>query len=102
MIHVDSFLNVLDLTPPAVPGSSPWLIENSEPLIAIMLPPSAFTVVVPLARLLERETFGYGSGTGPPGDGVLHTSGMVAIEKWLLPLCTREFITPLTLIVRDI
>src|SRR5262245_54386927 len=65
-----------------------------------MLPPSAFTVVVPFARFADRAMLGYGIGTGPPGDGVLHTSGMVAIEMPLLPLWHR--LRPLTLIVTDI
>src|SRR5215475_5036150 len=62
-----------------------------------MLPPSAFTVVVPFARLLENAMFGY--GTGKLFGGVLHTSGMVAMETHELPLCTR--LKPLTLIVTD-
>src|SRR5262245_5142087 len=43
---------------------------------------------------------GYGTGTGPPGDGVLHTSGTVAIEMPPLPLWHR--LRPLMLIVTDI
>jgi hypothetical protein len=69
---------VLDTTPPAVPGSSPLHRLNSEPLIAAMLPPSALTVFVPFARSLDIEMMtGYGMGTGPPGLGVLQTSGGV-------------------------
>ena len=30
--------------------------------------------------------FGYGIGTGPPGLGVLQTSGMVAVESPIVPL----------------
>src|SRR5437870_11740752 len=50
-----------------------------------MFPASARMVVVPLARSLGFAMFGYGIGTGP-GDGVLHTSGMVAIETPVLAL----------------
>src|SRR5437016_14513804 len=46
--------------------------------------------------------FGYGIGTGPPGVGVLQTSGIVAIDTPLLPLWTREFAAPLTLTVTGI
>src|SRR5262245_47936314 len=62
-----------------------------------MLPPSAFTVRVPFARLLDIAMLGY--GTGRLFGGVLHTSGMVAMETPELPLCTR--LNPLTLIVTD-
>src|SRR5262245_57343859 len=62
-----------------------------------MLPPSAFTVVVPFARLRENAMLGY--GTGKLFGGVLHTSGMVAMDTPELPLCTR--LKPLTLIVTD-
>src|SRR5690606_41992012 len=41
-------------------------------------------------------------GTGPPGEGVLLTSGVVAMEMPLLPLCTSEFAMPLTLTVTGI
>jgi hypothetical protein len=47
-----------DATPPAVPASSPVLRANSEPWFAHMLPPSASTVVVPLARSRAIATFG--------------------------------------------
>src|SRR5947207_8597205 len=50
-----------------------------------MFPPSAWIVVVPLARSLDLAIFGYGIGTGP-GDGVLQTSGMVAIDTPVLAL----------------
>src|SRR5688572_23026225 len=42
---------------------------------------------------------GYGIGTGPPGVGVLQTSGIVAIDIHESPLCTSPFSTPLTLMV---
>ena len=61
-------------------------MENFEPLIAAMLPPSALTVVVPSESVLDWDMFGYGSGTGPPGVGVLHMSGKVAIDIHVAPL----------------
>ncbi len=76
--HVDSAMLVLDFTPPTVPASSPELLLNSDPLLAAMLPPSTLIEVVPLARSVALEMFGYGTGTGV--GGVLHTSGTVAIE----------------------
>src|SRR5262249_39234906 len=100
-IQVASFMFVLDFTPPAVPASSPLLRLNSDPLMAIMFPPSASPVLLPLARSLDLAMFGYGSGTGPPGDGVLQTSGIVAVDMPPLPLWTRLFDDPLTLTVTD-
>src|SRR5438128_2020625 len=41
---------------------------------------------------------GYGTGTGPPGLGVLQTSGIVHCTIPLLPLWTRELLWPFTLI----
>src|SRR5208282_2534947 len=98
-----SCMKVLDLTPPTVPGSSPVHRLNSHPLIAIIFPPSAVTVVLPFARSLDIETItGYGIGTGPPGLGVLQTSGTVLLAIPLLPLWTREFELPFTFTVTDI
>src|SRR4051812_46424354 len=54
-----------------------------------MLPPSTFTVSVPLARSLDIATLGYGIGAGPPGAGVLHTLGSVAVETPSLFLWQR-------------
>ena len=49
--------------------------------MAAMLPPSTLTVVVPLSKSLDIEMMtGYGIGTGPPGLGVLHTSGGVFLQ----------------------
>src|SRR5262245_6511166 len=94
---------VLDLTPPAVPGSSPMQRLNSDPLMAIMLSPSAVTVLVPLTRSRENETIlGYGTGTGPPGLGVLQTSGSVFIARPGVPLWTSARLGPLTFTVTDI
>src|SRR5437762_2559923 len=45
-----------------------------------MFPPSAWIVVVPLARSLDLAIFGYGIGTGP-GDGVLQTSGATKSDE---------------------
>lgn len=50
------------------------------------MPPSALTVVVPFIKSEDMAIFGYGIGTGPPGEGVLHTSGIVAVVIPLLPL----------------
>jgi hypothetical protein len=36
------------------------------------------------------ETLGYGIGIGPPGLGVLQTSGIVAVETPELPLCDKD------------
>src|SRR3982751_4714450 len=88
---------VLDLTPPALPGSSPLQLPYSEPLMAAGLPPSTLTVVEPFFRLLDIDTMtGYGIGTGPPGDGVLHTSGIVDLVMPEQPLWASEFDRPLT------
>ncbi len=46
-----------EITPPPTPGSSPMEVAYSEPRTEIMLPPSALTVVVPFARVLEKATF---------------------------------------------
>ena len=51
-------MNVLDFTPPATPALSPLDSENSEPLLAIIIPPSALTVVVPLASVADCEMLG--------------------------------------------
>src|SRR5262245_11998128 len=91
---------VFDLTPPAVPSSSPVQRLKFEPLMAHMLPPSALTVVVPLTRSLDRDLIlRYGFGTGPPGLGVLQTSGRVFTAWPLLPLWTSVLFSPLTLTV---
>jgi hypothetical protein len=42
--------------------------------------------VVPSESVLDWDMFGYGSGTGPPGVGVLHMSGKVAIDIHVAPL----------------
>src|SRR5882724_6233092 len=60
--------------PPAEPASSPVLVLYTESLIMTGFP-SAFTVVAVCAASDDLATFGYGIGTGPPGVGVLHTSG---------------------------
>jgi hypothetical protein len=44
-----SFLKVLDVTPPAVPASSPELLLYSDPLMATIFP-LAVTVFVPLSN----------------------------------------------------
>ena len=75
-----------DFTAPIVPASSPLLRLNSDPLLAIILPPSALTVVVPLAKLFDSKTSNHQIGTGIPKLGVLQTSGIVAMETPLLPL----------------
>ena len=71
---------MLDFTPPAVPGSSPKLMLYSEPLMAIILLFFALTVLVPFFSVPWFAVLGYGIGTGPPGVGVLQTSGIVAID----------------------
>ena len=48
-------MNVFDFTPPIVPGSSPFDRENSDPLMPIIIPPSAVTVVVPLSSVKAQE-----------------------------------------------
>ena len=55
-----------------------------------MFPPTAVTVLLPPARSLENETFGYGIGTGP--GGVLHTLGRVAVVTPLLAMRHTETI----------
>ncbi len=70
--------------------------------MAIIMP-SALTVVVPLASVADCEMFGYGIGTGPPGVGVLQTSGMVADGDTAAPLVDeRVAAVPLTLTVTGI
>src|SRR5262245_44244322 len=81
-IQLASFMLVLETTPPAVPASSPTQRLNSEPFTAHMFPPSALTVVVPPVRSLDSDMItGYGIGIGPPGLGVLQTSGAVFFAK---------------------
>src|SRR5262245_6820738 len=41
--------------------------------------PSTFTVVEPSAVSVDCATLGYGIGTGPPGVGVLQTSGKIVV-----------------------
>jgi hypothetical protein len=96
--HFASFMFVPDFTPPATPASSPVLLLNSDPLREIMFPPSAVTVLLPPARSLDNETFGYGIGTGP--GGVLQTSGMVAVVTPLLARC--DTLRPFAFTVTDI
>src|SRR5262245_54781585 len=62
------------------------LVENSDSLSMIGLP-SIVTVWLPLEVSLDFETFVYGTGTGPPGDGVLHGSGN-AVATPSLDACT--------------
>src|SRR5688572_13010690 len=76
----------LDTTPPTDPASSPVLELKFEPL-SMMPSPSALTVVLVSDASDDLATFGYGIGTGPAGDGVLHTSGN-AMDMPLLFLCT--------------
>ena len=62
-----------------------------------MLPPSTLTVVVPFTSCDDIEMMiGYGMGTGPPGDGVLQTSGSVDFAIPIEPLWTSEFDVPFT------
>jgi len=51
-------LKVPDLTPPAVPDSSPVLGAKYGPLTATGLPPSTLTVLVPLRSCLEKAMLG--------------------------------------------
>src|SRR5262245_44916297 len=68
--------------PPALPASSPVLMLKFESLTHAGLP-SHFTFVVPLAVSDDLAMFGYGMGIGPPGDGVLHTSGNAVVMPLL-------------------
>ena len=73
-----SFPLVFDeMMPPALPGSSPVLVLRLEPSVATEFP-SIFTLFVPSARSLLLAMFTYGTGIGPAGEGVLHTSGGAA------------------------
>src|SRR6267142_1986960 len=94
-------MNVPEVTPPELPASSPTLRVNSDPLIAHMLPPSAATVAVPPDRSVDRAIFGYGTGTGPPGDGVRQTSGRVAVVMPPLERCTSEMPLMLTVMAME-
>ena len=69
--------------PPADPASSPLLILKFESFTHTGFP-SAVTVWAPFAVSLDWAIFGYGMGIGPPGDGVLHTSGNAVVMP-LLP-----------------
>ena len=60
--------------PPALPASSPVLVLKFESFTQTGLP-SHFTLIVPLAVSDDFAMFGYGIGIGPPGAGVLQTSG---------------------------
>src|SRR5438093_12548711 len=80
-----SFMFTLDMTPPAVPASSPEDLEYLAPL-TIGISPSVFTFVGPSDVSDAWPMFGYGMGTGPAGDGVLQTSGKAVLIP-PLPLC---------------
>lgn len=59
--------------------------------------PSTATVLLPWAVSAERATFGYGSGMGPAGLGVLQTSGN-ATDTPLESLVTTDILlTPTVL-----
>src|SRR5262249_23681829 len=85
-LHLAGPLNLLETTPPpAFPASSPLDIVISVSLVAVFLP-IIFTLLeaVPPSIWVSMAMFGYGIGTGPPGVGVLHTSGK--IMHWPSPL----------------
>jgi hypothetical protein len=46
-------MKVDDFTPPATPALSPFDMLNSLPLLAIIIPPSALTLVVPLLSVID-------------------------------------------------
>src|SRR4051812_13267738 len=77
-------LILFDTTPPpALPASSPVLMLKFESFTHVELP-SHFTLVVPLAVSDDLAMLGYGIGIGPPGDGVLQTSGKAVVMPLLL------------------
>src|SRR4051812_266843 len=75
-----------DFTPPIDPASSPELMLKFASFSSIEFP-SHLTVVLPDAVCADSAMLGYGTGTGPPGDGVLHTSSSVLTFP-ALDLCT--------------
>src|SRR6185312_2558232 len=92
-------LVLLDATPPpAVPASSPVLVLKLESFTHSGLP-SAFTLVAPFAVSEDFAAFGYGMGTGPPGVGVLQTSGKITVVP---PLSACTTLKLLALTVTDI
>ena len=87
-------LILLDATPPpALPASSPVLMLKFESLTHAGLP-SHLTLVVPFAVSEDFAMFGYGIGIGPPGDGVLHTSGKAVVMPLLSAWTTDNELTP--------
>src|ERR1041384_4193411 len=86
IFHVTVPLILLDMTPPpAEPASSPVLVEILAPTLATGFP-SILTVSAPSVRSLSIAMLTYGMGTGPPGLGVLHTSGGAQVCVWPCPL----------------
>ena len=76
---------VLDLTPPAVPASSPLHRLKLEPLMAQLFPPSAVTVLLPSAKSLDLEMItGTERALGHPD--CLCTSGAVHLAMPVIAL----------------
>src|SRR5687767_9217044 len=80
-------LTLADISPPRLPASSPVLVRMHEAASATGWP-SIFTLLLPSARSLSIAKFGYASGVGPLGDGVLHTSGGPDACVCPSPACT--------------
>src|SRR5262245_100435 len=78
LIHVSLPLNLDEISPPAVPGSSPVLVLISESASATGLP-SIFVFLLPLDSIESEAEFTNGVGTGPAGVGTLQTSGGAAM-----------------------
>src|SRR5258705_8278082 len=77
---------------PAEPASSPVLVAILAPTLATGFP-SIVTVSAPSAISLSIATLTYGIGTGPPGLGVLHTSGTGHV--WVIPCPLCKMLRPL-------
>src|SRR5262249_16248908 len=79
--------------PPALPASSPVLTAKFESCKQIGLP-SHLTDELPWAVSEDLAIFGYGIGTGPPGVGVLQTSGNAVVMPPLSAWTTERLLTP--------
>ena len=87
-----------EMTPPAEPGSSPVDVEYLAPLTIGILP-SVVTFLGPLLVSDALPMFGYGIGIGPPGEGVLHTSGKTVLipplPLWAIPRELAKVVCPI-------
>ena len=64
-----------------MPASSPFDMAVCDLTLSAGEPEmNTFVQAVFGSTILHMKMFGYGTGTGPPGDGVLQTSGALLMQ----------------------